>query len=70
MKMNKLLKGLLGASVAMAMFGAVYYIVPTLFPDEKLCPKMVRIHFFLAAGGIIFTFLPLAIGIVLESLYA
>ncbi len=47
---------------AMAMFGAVYYIVPVLFPDEKLCPKLVRIHFFFAVGGIIFTFLPLAIG--------
>jgi len=47
---------------AMAIFGAVYYIVPTLFPDEKLCPKMVRVHFYLAAAGIIFIFLPFAIG--------
>jgi cytochrome c oxidase cbb3-type subunit 1 len=47
--------------VAMVVFGATYYVIPTLFPGEKLCPKLVRIHFFVAADGIIFTFLPLAV---------
>jgi len=52
---------------AMAMFGAIYYITPTLFPGEKLCPKMVRIHFGLAVAGLLLTFLPLAIGGLLQG---
>jgi hypothetical protein len=50
------------AFFSMIMFGSVYYIMPTLFPGEKLCPKMIRIHFFLAVAGISLTFFPLAIG--------
>jgi cytochrome c oxidase cbb3-type subunit 1 len=52
---------------AMAMFGAIYYIAPTLFPGEKLCPIKVRVHFFLAVVGVLLTFLPLAIGGLLQG---
>jgi cytochrome c oxidase cbb3-type subunit 1 len=47
---------------AMAMFGAVYYIVAGLFPGQKLSPKLVRWHLLAALAGIVFTALPYAVG--------
>jgi cytochrome c oxidase cbb3-type subunit 1 len=46
---------------AMAMFGAIYLIVPGLLGVE-FSPKLVSIHFGLAALGIIIYVVPLAIG--------
>jgi len=52
---------------AMTIFGAIYYIVPTLFPGEKLCSKKVRVHFGFAAAGIVLLFFPLALGGLLQG---
>jgi cytochrome c oxidase cbb3-type subunit I len=46
---------------AMAMFGAVYLIVPRLLGVE-FSPRLVGLHFWLAALGIIIYVIPLAIG--------
>jgi len=47
---------------AMAMLGAVYYIVPRLVQSASLCPKLMRAHLLLSAAGVLLVFLPLAIG--------
>ncbi len=47
---------------AMAMFGAVYYIVASLFPGQKLSPKLVRWHFITAAVAVVFMVLPSGLG--------
>jgi cytochrome c oxidase cbb3-type subunit 1 len=46
---------------AMVMFGAIYLIVPRLLGVE-FSPKLVNLHFWLAALGIIIYVVPLAIG--------
>jgi len=46
----------------MAMFGAIYHIVPQVTGMEWPCAKSVRRHYWLAALGIILIALPLAIG--------
>src|SRR5205085_874756 len=46
---------------AMTMFGAIYYILPRLTALEFPSPRLVRIHFWVAAIGIVFIVLPLAI---------
>ncbi len=46
---------------AMAMFGAIYLIVPRLLGAE-FSPKLVNLHFLLAALGILIYIVPLAIG--------
>ena len=43
---------------AMAIFGALYYIVAGLFPGQKLSPKLVRWHFLATVAGVVFTVLP------------
>jgi cytochrome c oxidase cbb3-type subunit 1 len=53
---------------AMVMFGAVYHIAPQVTGVEWCKPKMVRVHFWLAAIGIILFALPLAIGGVMQGL--
>jgi cytochrome c oxidase cbb3-type subunit 1 len=52
---------------AMAMFGAIYYIVPRVTGMEWPCAKSPRRHFWLAAIGIVLIVLPLAIGGVVEG---
>jgi cytochrome c oxidase cbb3-type subunit 1 len=52
---------------AMAMFGAIYYIVPRVTGMEWPCAKSVRRHYWLAAIGIVLIVLPLAIGGVVEG---
>jgi cytochrome c oxidase cbb3-type subunit 1 len=47
---------------AMAMFGAIYYIVPGLFPGQNLSPKLVRWQFILAVASVAFTVLPYGFG--------
>jgi cytochrome c oxidase cbb3-type subunit I len=52
--------------VAMAMSGAIYYILPRLVGAGFTAPKLVRVHFWLAVLGVIFLVVPLALaGIVL-----
>ncbi len=51
----------------MIMFGAMYYIVPRLTQSEWRSATMIRIHFWACAYGIIFMFLALSIGGVVEG---
>ena len=51
----------------MVMFGAIYYIFPKFSGVEFPYPKLVRVHFWLAALGILAYALPLAIGGILQS---
>lgn len=53
--------------VGMAVFGAMYYIVPRVTGIEWPCAKSVRAHFWLAAAGVIFITLPLAIGGIVQG---
>jgi cytochrome c oxidase cbb3-type subunit 1 len=53
---------------AMVIFGAIYYIVPQLMGQEFPFPKLVRVHFFTAAAGVLLFVLPLAIGGVVQGL--
>ena len=53
----------------MAMFGAIYHIVPQVTGIEWPCAKSVRAHYWLAAAGIILIALPLAIGGLIEGLH-
>jgi cytochrome c oxidase cbb3-type subunit I len=46
----------------MLMFGAIYYIVPQLTGTELPYGKLVRLHYWVAAIGILLIVLPLAIG--------
>ena len=51
----------------MAMFGAIYYILPNLAGVDFPRPKLVRAHFWLAAAGIALQALPQAIGGVIQA---
>jgi cytochrome c oxidase cbb3-type subunit 1 len=53
---------------AMVMFGAVYYILPPVTGIEFPYPRAVRLHFWLAASGIILLALPLALGGIVQAL--
>lgn len=52
----------------MVMFGAVYYIVPRLVEWEWPSANLIRWHFWLSAIGILFMFVVLSIGGVLQGL--
>jgi cytochrome c oxidase cbb3-type subunit 1 len=47
---------------AMMMFGAIYWIVPQVTGMEWPLQKAVRVHFWLAAAGVLFIVISLAIG--------
>jgi cytochrome c oxidase cbb3-type subunit 1 len=47
---------------AMVMFGAIYSLLPGFMGARIFCPKLMRIHFFFAAFGILLLVVPLAIG--------
>jgi cytochrome c oxidase cbb3-type subunit I len=51
----------------MALFGALYYIVPRITRIEWPSPKAVRLHFTLYAGGVALIFLGLLAGGVLQG---
>ena len=53
--------------VGMAVFGAMYYIVPRVTGIEWPCAKSVRAHFYLAAAGIVLIVLSLAIGGIVQG---
>jgi cytochrome c oxidase cbb3-type subunit I len=52
----------------MTMFGAIYYIVPRLTQTEFPSSKLVRWHFWLAAAGVVFYVVPLALGGIKQGL--
>jgi cytochrome c oxidase cbb3-type subunit 1 len=53
---------------AMVIFGAIYYIVPQLIGQEFPFPKLVRVHFWTAAVGVVLFVVPLAIGGIAQGL--
>jgi cytochrome c oxidase cbb3-type subunit 1 len=53
--------------VGIAIFGAIYHIVPQVTGIEWPCAKSPRRHYWLAAIGIILIALPLAIGGLVEG---
>jgi cytochrome c oxidase cbb3-type subunit I len=52
----------------LVMFGAIYDILPRLFPEAVLSVKLVRLHFWLALLGVIILVPPLAIAGVVQDL--
>ena len=52
---------------AITMFGAIYYILPRVIGMEWPFARWVRLHFWLAAAGILLLVVPLAIGGVIEG---
>ena len=53
---------------AMVLFGSVYYILPKLIGQEFPFGRLVRLHFWTAALGVLFVVVPLAIGGTLQGL--
>ncbi len=51
----------------MIIFGAIYYILPLLTGAHFVFPKLVRVHFWLAAAGIILISVPLVIGGIVQA---
>jgi cytochrome c oxidase cbb3-type subunit 1 len=52
---------------AMAMFGAIYYFLPQIAGIDFPSPKLVRTHFWLAAGGLVLLVLPLGLGGIVQA---
>ena len=52
----------------MALSGALYYILPRLIGTEPVSAGLMRLHFWLAAAGVVLLCVPLAIGGVLQGL--
>jgi cytochrome c oxidase cbb3-type subunit 1 len=52
---------------AMAMFGAIYYILPRLTGLEFPSPRLVFAHFWVAVIGMLFIVVPLAIGGIVQG---
>ena len=53
---------------SLVMFGAMYYIVPQLAGIEFTSPKLVRLHLWVAAAGLVLIILPLAVGGLVQGL--
>src|SRR5258706_5762239 len=53
---------------AIAMFGAIYYILPRVAAIEFLWPRLIGVHFWLATIGIVLIVLPLGIGGIIQGL--
>jgi cytochrome c oxidase cbb3-type subunit 1 len=56
------------AFFAMVMFGSIYYIVPRLIQVEWPSARLIRLHFWAAALGILLYVVPLAFGGVMQGL--
>jgi cytochrome c oxidase cbb3-type subunit 1 len=52
----------------MVLFGSVYYILPQLTGRDFPFVKLVRLHFWTAALGVLFFVVPLAVGGILQGL--
>jgi cytochrome c oxidase cbb3-type subunit 1 len=46
----------------MILFGAAYYIIPQLTGIDFPSPKLIKLHFWLAAAGILFIVVPFGLG--------
>jgi cytochrome c oxidase cbb3-type subunit 1 len=51
----------------MIIYGVVYRVLPQLTATELPWPKLVRVHFWLAAAGILLVVVPLAIGGIIQA---
>lgn len=58
------LYGFFGAT----MFGAIYYILPHLLGENRVCPRWMRVHFWLLIPGTLIFALPLVLGGFAEGL--
>lgn len=56
------------AFFTMTMFGAMYYIVPRLTGREWGSSRLIRIHWWTTAGGIVMMFIVLSIGGLIQGL--
>jgi cytochrome c oxidase cbb3-type subunit 1 len=63
-------KGLLNyyGFFAMVMFGAIYCIVPQVMGRAFPFPKLVRVHFWVAAAGVVVFVVPLAMGGIVQGI--
>ncbi len=52
---------------ALVMFGAAYYFLPLIAGTAFCWPKLVRIHLWLAVGGVVLIVLPFAISGLIQS---
>jgi cytochrome c oxidase cbb3-type subunit I len=53
---------------SLIMFGAAYTVLPQIMGTALLYPKLVRVHFFLAAAGTLLVIVPLAAAGILEAI--
>ncbi len=53
---------------AMTMFGAIYHIVPHLVGPDRICPRWMRINFWLVMPGTLLLALPLVFGGIAQGL--
>ena len=52
---------------AMVLFGAIYFIVPRLMGQEFPFARLVRVHFWTAAVGVLLFVVPLAVGGIVQG---
>jgi cytochrome c oxidase cbb3-type subunit 1 len=52
---------------SMILFGAIYYILPRVIGADWPKPSFVRMHYWLAAAGILLLVVPLAVGGILQG---
>jgi cytochrome c oxidase cbb3-type subunit 1 len=45
----------------MVSFGAIYYVLPRLLEGTLVWPKLVRLHFWVSAAGVVLTAIPFAV---------
>ncbi len=57
------------AFVTMIMFGSIYYIMPRIVKWEWPYPRLIKVHFWLVASGVILYFAAMTIGGVFQGLY-
>ena len=52
----------------MVMFGAIYYILPQLIGQGFPFPKLIRLHFWTAAAGVLLFVVPVVVGGIVQGL--
>jgi cytochrome c oxidase cbb3-type subunit 1 len=55
------------AFFTMVMFGSIYYIIPRITRQEWPCARLIRLHFWATAIGIMFYVVPLTLGGALQG---
>ncbi len=53
----------------MIMFGSIYYIMPRIVKWEWPYPRLIKVHFWLVASGVILYFAAMTVGGVFQGLY-